>query len=99
MHEVLLGLHATLCGRQLLYWVTNDVERRVADHKAARIPGCYTQTRLPVDLVYSTEPMSDVDAAIRFEKRIKGWSRAKNAALVRNDWEEIKRLSNAKKNA
>ncbi|HET6894123.1 MAG TPA: GIY-YIG nuclease family protein [Candidatus Baltobacteraceae bacterium] len=68
--------------------VTNDADRRVAEHNAGIDPHCYTFTRRPVHLVYSQQ-FNEVDDAIRSEKQIKGWSRKKKAALVRGDWNAI----------
>ena len=75
--------------------VTNDVDRRLSDHQNGTIAGCYTHTRRPVDLVFS-DVFHEIDDAIAWEKRIKRWTRAKKAALARGDWDEVKRLSNAK---
>jgi putative endonuclease len=33
------------------------------------------------------------DEALSAERRIKGWSRAKKEALIRGDWQEIRRLA------
>jgi len=43
-------------------------------------------------LVYA-EDFSTPEEASAAEKRIKGWSRAKKRALIRADWNEIRRLS------
>jgi predicted GIY-YIG superfamily endonuclease len=34
--------------------------------------------------------------AIAMERRLKGWSRAKKLALIRDDWESISKLAKAK---
>lgn len=68
--------------------VTNDTELRTAQHNEGLDPRCYTFTRRPVRLVYSSE-FREVDDAIRFEKQLKGWSRKKKATLVRGDWDAI----------
>ena len=72
--------------------VTRDADRRVAEHNEDLDPRCYTFTRRPVKLVYSSQ-FNEVDDAIRFEKRLKGWSRKKKQALVRGDWNEIVRIA------
>ncbi|HET7815430.1 MAG TPA: GIY-YIG nuclease family protein, partial [Candidatus Baltobacteraceae bacterium] len=72
--------------------VTNDADRRVAEHNAGIDPHSYTFTRRPVRLVYSTV-YYDPSEAIRFEKQLKGWSRKKKQALIRGDWKEIVSLS------
>ncbi|WP_286928412.1 MULTISPECIES: GIY-YIG nuclease family protein [Aeromicrobium] len=45
----------------------------------------YTRHRLPVELLWSHEFASVVDA-FAAEKRIQGWSRAKREALMRGDF-------------
>src|SRR4029434_7812939 len=60
-------------------------------HQSGLIPG-YTHSRLPVTLVWSQD-FSDRDEAFRAERQIKGWSRAKKAALVRGDWQAIAQLA------
>ena len=42
---------------------------------------------------YSTALYYDIEQAIRFEKQLKGWSRAKKEALARGDYSELKRLA------
>lgn len=72
--------------------ITNDPDRRVAEHNLGISETCYTYTRRPVRLVYTSE-FRHVDDAIRFEKRLKGWSRKKKRALIRGDWDEIVALA------
>ncbi|WP_425425241.1 GIY-YIG nuclease family protein [Thiobacillus thioparus] len=52
----------------------------------------HTATRLPVELVWSRECATRIEA-LTFERRIKGWSRAKKEALIKGDWEEVSRLA------
>jgi putative endonuclease len=75
--------------------MTSNLENRVLEHNAGKYDG-YTSKRLPVDLVYSNR-FSDVNEAIRAEKQIKGWSRAKKEALINGDFEKLKELSKSKK--
>ena len=72
--------------------ITNDTERRVAEHNQGLDPHCYTFMRRPVCLVYASE-FHDPNDAIRFEKQIKGWSRKKKHALIRGDWTTIVKVS------
>ena len=74
--------------------VTSNLERRLNEHNSGSIKG-YTSERLPVKLVYSNR-FTDINDAIRAEKRIKGWSRAKKEALIKGDFEELQRLSKSK---
>jgi len=75
--------------------VTNDAEKRVAQHNLGYDEESYTHTRRPVTLVWASE-FSDVRDAIFFEKRLKGWSRKKKIALIRDDWERIEALARGK---
>ncbi|MDE2482290.1 MAG: GIY-YIG nuclease family protein [bacterium] len=72
--------------------VTNDVERRVAEHNLGIIESAYTHDRRPVVLVHASA-FREVAQAIAWEKQLKGWSRAKKRALIENDWEAIRRLA------
>ncbi|MFI5235305.1 MAG: GIY-YIG nuclease family protein, partial [Gemmatimonadales bacterium] len=61
--------------RVLYVGVTNDLARRVAEHKAGSIPGFTAHYRVN-RLVYFEE-CSDIGSAIAREKQIKGWNREK----------------------
>ncbi|HLW72856.1 MAG TPA: GIY-YIG nuclease family protein [Candidatus Babeliales bacterium] len=71
---------------------TDDIDKRIAEHTQGKING-YTKKRLPVKIVYVQNFMTR-DEAINAERQIKGWSRKKKEALLRDDWEKIKELSN-----
>ena len=75
--------------------VTNNLDRRFAEHQNGRNPTCYTFSRRPVLLVYATEHRYVLDA-IRSEKQIKKWSQAKKKALMNHRYELLPSL--AKKN-
>ena len=60
--------------------ITNDLHRRVYEHKNDLISG-FTSKYNITRLVYFEET-SDVKAAIAREKQIKGWVRAKKVALI-----------------
>jgi putative endonuclease len=60
--------------------MTNDLLRRVYEHKHKLIDG-FTKKYNITKLVYFDET-SDVNEAIAFEKKIKGWTRAKKIALI-----------------
>jgi putative endonuclease len=86
-------VYMVLCRDRTFYTgITHDVDVRVGQHNAGVYPDCYTYTRRPVRLVFSTD-FKEVLDAIAFEKQLKGWSRAKKIALVRGDWPEIVRLA------
>lgn len=73
---------------------TDDLTRRVGMHQHGEIPG-YTSKRRPVELVFSQECSTRIEA-LAAELRIKGWSRAKKEALMRGEWAEVNRLSRGK---
>lgn len=60
--------------------VTNDLERRVYEHKKKLIKG-FTKRYNITQLVYY-EVTKDVQAAIQREKQIKGWLRRRKIALI-----------------
>lgn len=74
--------------------VTNDVARRLEEHKA----GSGFTSRYAVDrLVYVEEHARAVDAIAR-EKQIKGWRREKKVALINATnpgWADLNRPTDA----
>jgi putative endonuclease len=60
--------------------VTNDLERRIGEHKAKRIPGF--SAKYHCDRLVWFEEFVNVSEAIETEKRIKGWRREKKIALI-----------------
>jgi putative endonuclease len=60
--------------------VTNDLERRVFEHKQGLVPG-FTR-RYGVKRLVHYEDTNDVSVAIAREKQIKGWRRSKKVDLV-----------------
>ena len=72
--------------------VTNDIERRVKEHKSGEIDG-FTRKYKINRLVYR-ERFHYIDNAIAREKEIKGWDRAKRVALIESEnptWEDLSR--------
>ncbi len=71
----------TNAGNNALYiGVTNDLERRVWEHKTSVIPG-FTAKYKCTKLVFYEET-DDIGEAITREKELKGWTRKKKNALV-----------------
>ena len=66
--------------RTIYTGMTNDIRRRVGEHKQKQIPG-FTQRYNVTRLVY-VETRATAREAIRREKQIKGWRRSKKLALV-----------------
>ena len=70
--------------------VTNDLQRRVFEHKNELVEG-FTKKYHVHKLVYY-EMTTDVNAAIAREKQLKGWKRIKKNHLVESvnpNWNEI----------
>ncbi len=89
MRQYYIYIMANLA-RTLYTGVTNDLERRVFEHRKKRIPG-FTQRYDLTRLVYY-EATNDVRAAIAREKQIKGWLRAKKITLIESmnpEWEDL----------
>ena len=71
--------------------ITNDLKRRVYEHKSNTIEG-FTKKYHVHKLVYY-EITTDVNSAIAREKQLKKWKRAKKNALVETlnpKWKELK---------
>ena len=71
---------------------TYDLIKRVKEHNSGRYINSYTSSRRPVELVYYAE-FPDYYQAVLFEKKIKGWSRKKKEALIKQDWDQLKLLA------
>src|SRR5689334_16980506 len=80
------------CSRVLYTGVTNDLLRRVDEHKRGLVPGFTSRYRV-TRLVYF-EQFADVRDAIAREKEIKSWVRSRKIRLIesRNPaWEDLTR--------
>lgn len=70
--------------------MTNNIKRRVYQHKKHLIPG-FTD-KYNVDRLLYVETTSDANSAIGREKQIKKWRREKKIALVDSqnpDWKDL----------
>jgi len=74
---------ASHIGGTLYIGVTNDLIRRVGEHKLKLIKG-FTDKYDVVKLVYF-EQFDDPENAIKREKRLKKWPRAWKIALIEKD--------------
>ena len=80
--------------------VTNDLQRRIAEHRRGEIKG-FTQRYHLTRLVWC-EHFRDVNAAIACETKLKGWLRSKKNALIEKtnprwfdlsaDWDQQPRI-------
>ncbi len=76
--------------RTLYTGVTNELRRRVYEHKHKLVEG-FTSKYNITRLVYF-EVTADVRAAITREKQIKGWLRRKKVALIESlnpNWDDL----------
>jgi putative endonuclease len=76
--------------RTLYAGVTNNLMRRVLEHKKGETPGFTARYHIN-QLVFFEETDNVYDALAR-EKQIKGWLRAKKIALIESinpDWDDL----------
>ena len=77
-------------GRTLYVGVTNDLARRVGEHKLKVVEG-FTEKYDVVRLVYF-EQFDDPENAIKREKRLKKWNRSWKIRLIEEqnpNWEDL----------
>ena len=70
---------------------TDKLEERLGEHQAG-FGADWTARRRPVALVWC-EALPSRDEAFAFERRLKGWTRAKKEALIARDWERVRQLA------
>ena len=78
-------------GNVIFTGVTNDLLRRVYEHKNHLDKGSFTAQYNIEKLVYY-ETTNDVESAIAREKQIKGWNRKRKNKLVESknpDWKDL----------
>ena len=81
------------CGDDSYYTgVTNNLERRFAEHQEGIDPASYTYDKRPVTLVH-IERYTEVMDAINREKQIQNWSRKKKEALMTFNEEQLQEFS------
>lgn len=82
----------TNANKNLIYiGVTNNLIRRVYEHKHHLDKGSYT-ARYNIDQLVYFEETSDVEAAISRERQLKGWNRVRKNRLVESknpEWKDI----------
>ena len=72
---------------------TENLEARFWQHQQGILCD-WKSRRRPVELVWSESAPTRYEA-LCFERRVKGWSRAKKEALIRSDWKRVNWLSRA----
>jgi putative endonuclease len=76
--------------RTLYTGVTGNLVRRVYEHKRKLVKGFTCKYNIQYLVYYESTP--DVYAALRREKQIKGWLRAKKIALIESlnpEWKDL----------
>ena len=76
--------------RVLYIGVTNNLMKRIFEHKTKLVEG-FTQ-RYNVNRLVYFEECGDILNAIEYEKKLKGWTRAKKIALIESvnrDWKDL----------
>ncbi len=90
MHNYYVYMMTNSSNRVLYIGVTNDLERRVSEHKLKAIPG-FTKKYNLIKLVYY-EHYLDVKDAIQREKQLKGWLRERKNSLIEtinSEWRDL----------
>jgi predicted GIY-YIG superfamily endonuclease len=70
---------------------TDNLEKRMAEHQSGEYGG-YASTRLPVQLLWSQDCATRLEA-LSAEQQIKGWSRKKKEAMMRGDWKAVQQIA------
>lgn len=71
---------ATNRSETLYIGVTNNLERRMAEHASGEVPGF--ASKYNIDTLIYFEETPDINQAIAREKQLKGWSREKKIKLI-----------------
>lgn len=71
---------ATNRSETLYIGVTNDLDRRMQEHRSGKVP--WFTAKYKIDTLVYFEETSDVKAAIAREKQLKNWSRVKKNTLI-----------------
>jgi len=73
--------------------VSNDLARRVWEHKSKSVRGSFT-ARYKVNQLVFYESTSDISVAIAREKQVKGWKRVRKVRLINSfnpQWRDLSR--------
>ncbi len=90
MNDYYVYMITNKSNKVLYIGVTNDLERRMAEHKQKHIPGFASRYNLTKLVYYETS--SDINAAIAREKQLKGWIRARKNGLIETinpEWKDL----------
>lgn len=76
---------------------TDDIQKHLWQHEQGAESSSYTYSRRPVRLVWISEETQHYYDALRWERQIKGWSRAKKQALIRGEFDAIHEIVKAER--
>ncbi|TGV02181.1 GIY-YIG nuclease family protein [Flavivirga rizhaonensis] len=86
-------VYILLCSDNTYYTgMTNNLERRISQHKSGYRKDSYTYSRLPIELKWYLQ-CTNSSEAIKIEKQIKGWSQRKKNALINENWKDLIKFS------
>lgn len=71
---------------------TDNIDKRMSEHHLGLIDKCYTKKMRPIQLIF-LQLFDTRDAAFHAERQIKGWSRKKKEAFMKEDWQAIQELN------
>ena len=74
-----------------------DISQRLWQHEQGAFPSSYTYRRRPVKLIWTSEECKSYSQALRWEKQIKGWSRAKKEALIQGNFDTVHEIVKAER--
>lgn len=83
MRQYFVYILASRIGGTLYIGVTNDLIRRVVEHRDGTVPG-FTKRHRVFRLVYF-EGFDDIEAAIAREKQLKSWNRTWKIRLIERE--------------
>lgn len=82
-------VYILLCSDGTYYTgMTNNLERRILQHKSGYKKDSYTYSRRPIELKWYLQ-CTNPSEAIRIEKQIQGWSHRKKEALINENWKDL----------
>ena len=70
--------------------VTNDLDRRIVEHKSGK--GSEFTSKYKLDVLVYFEETPNIDDALVREKQVKGWRRSKKIALIESlnpKWQDL----------
>jgi len=90
-HQYFVYILASKKNGVLYIGVTNDIKRRVFEHKGKTVKG-FT-SRYNVDKLMYFEEFTDINEAIKMEKQLKKWNRQWKIELIEKENYEWKDLA------